>query len=71
MEPLIAFHGEPGIKDQYLSRIMLHREADEIHQGVGYEVSNGVVRSCGVGCTLDAYDHARYPIELGVPGCGC
>jgi hypothetical protein len=66
MNKLIAFHGEQGIKDQYLARVLLHRKADELCQGVGWE-SNGKTRGCAVGCTLEAYDHSRYPIELGIP----
>lgn len=64
--PLRAFHGDPAIKRKYLARILAHAKADEIVQGIGYE-HNGTVRGCAVGCTLDVYDHARYPIELGLP----
>lgn len=61
--PLIAFHGEPGIKDRYLARVRLHREADRLVRGRGWEGGRG----CAVGCTLESYDHSRYPIELGIP----
>ena len=32
----------------------------------GFE-RNGKIRACAVGCTLDVYDHSRYPVELGLP----
>jgi hypothetical protein len=40
-----------------------HISADELIRGTGFK--NG--RGCAVGCTLDSYDHSRYPIELGIP----
>ena len=61
-----AFHNDPAVKAKYLARVRMHREADHLTQGVGWE-SNGVTRGCAVGCTLEAYDHRRYPIELGLP----
>src|SRR5581483_10253294 len=62
-EKLIAFHGEPGIKEHYLARVLLHRQADELIQGTGWENGKG----CAVGCTLEEYNHRRYPDELGIP----
>ncbi|MGH6794629.1 MAG: hypothetical protein ACREDH_05395 [Methylocella sp.] len=64
--PMLAFHNDPAIKAKYLARIAAHAKADEIVQGVGFE-RNGAVRACAVGCTLDVYDPALYPIELGLP----
>ena len=58
-----AFHNDPLIKAQYIARVRSHREAERLIKGVGWD--NG--RGCAVGCTLEAYDHARYPIELGIP----
>ena len=58
-----AFHNDPLIKAQYIARVRSHREAEQLVRGVGWD--NG--RGCAVGCTLEAYDHARYPIELGIP----
>ena len=66
MTPGIAFHGSEDIKLAYLARLAKHRAADEITQGVGWE-TNGKTKGCAVGCTLEAYDHSRYPIELGIP----
>ena len=63
MTELRAFHGDPAIKAKYIARVEAHRVADELIRGVGWE--NG--RGCAIGCTLDAYDHSRYPIELGLP----
>lgn len=65
---MLAFHNDPEIKEFYLERIRRHRRADEIVQGYGFSVGeNGKLRACGIGCTLDVYDHSRYPIELGIP----
>jgi hypothetical protein len=63
---MLAYHGDPAIKAKYLARVKAHREADVLTQGVGWE-SNGTTRGCAVGCTLEAYDHSRYPVELGIP----
>ena len=63
---VLAFHGQQQIKDQYLARVRAHREADELVSGTGWE-QNGKVRGCAVGCTFDAYDHARGPVEIGYP----
>ena len=62
-ESLISFHGKQEIKDKYLSRVIAHRKADAIIQGTGWHKGKG----CAVGCTLESYDHSRYPIELGLP----
>jgi hypothetical protein len=61
--PLRAFHGDPKIKAKYISRIRAHRKADELIRGTGW--NNG--KGCAVGCTLNAYDHKAYEIELGIP----
>ena len=58
-----TFHGNQEVKDTYISRIKDHMKADAIIQGTGYENGKG----CAVGCTLENYDHTRYPIELGLP----
>src|ERR1700744_3913056 len=65
---LIAFHGDPAIKAKYIDRIRFHREAEHLIQGIGWDDSDRTkVRGCAVGCTLETYDHSRYPIELGLP----
>ena len=66
MTKLLAYHNDPKIKAKYINRVEAHRKADELVQGIGWE-SNGVTKGCAVGCTLEAYNHSRYPIELGVP----
>lgn len=58
-----AFHNDPAIKAKYLARVEAHRLADNLIRGTGWENGKG----CAVGCTLEACDHARYPIELGIP----
>ena len=63
MTGLRAFHNDPAIKAKYIARVEAHRVADELIRGVGWEDGRG----CAIGCTLDAYDHSRYPIELGLP----
>src|ERR1700750_491921 len=62
-QPLLAYHGQQSIKDKYLARVRAHRAADELVQGIGWENGKG----CAVGCTLESYEHRRYPIELGIP----
>ena len=58
-----AFHNDQAIKDKYLARVRAHRAADELIRGTGWDGHRG----CAIGCTLERYEHARYPIELGVP----
>jgi len=58
-----AFHGDSEIKEKYLARVRSHRAADELIRGEGWDGHRG----CAIGCTLEAYDHSRYPIELGIP----
>jgi hypothetical protein len=60
---MLSFHNDPTIKEKYLNRVKLHRELDNIIQGIGWENGKG----CAVGCTLENYDHSEYPIELGLP----
>jgi len=60
---MLSFHGDPKIKEKYLLRVRAHRLADEIIKGTGWENGKG----CAIGCTLENYDHSRYPIELGLP----
>ena len=62
-ETLRGFHDSQELKDYYLARVRAHAAADRLVQGTGWEEGKG----CAVGCTLEAYDHSRYPIELGVP----
>ena len=57
-----TYHNDPSIKSKYIARVKAHRLADELIQGTGWENGKG----CAVGCTLESYDHSRYPIELGV-----
>ena len=61
--PLRAYHGDPAVKAKYVARFAEHRAADAVIQGHGYEDGHG----CFVGCTLQDYDHSRFPIELGWP----
>jgi len=58
-----AFHNDPAVKAKYLARVQAHAAADKLIQGAGWDGFKG----CAVGCTLEAYDHSRYPIELGLP----
>jgi hypothetical protein len=64
---MISFHGKQEIKDFYIARVIKHRELDHLVQGIGYEVNKDKIKGCAVGCTLENYDHTRYPIELGLP----
>lgn len=61
--PLLAFHGDPAIKQKYLDRVRMHRAADEIVSGQYWERGKG----CAVGCTLHGSRHSDYEVELGMP----
>ena len=58
-----SFHGDPKIKETYLTRIRAHAAADEIIKGKYWENGKG----CAVGCTVHSSDHAAYEEELGIP----
>lgn len=60
---MLSYHNNPAIKEKFQLRFAAHRVADEVIQGQGFE--NG--RGCFVGCTLDDYNHDRFPMELGWP----
>jgi len=60
---LIAFHGKPEIKEEYLNRIRMHKAADQIVHGQYWEDGKG----CAVGCTIHGNQHYRYETELGIP----
>ncbi len=60
---MLSFHNKQAVKNKYIARVHAHREADRLIKGIGWENGKG----CAVGCTLKAYDHARYPLELGLP----
>jgi hypothetical protein len=60
---MLSYHNDPAIKEKYVKRFAQHRAADAVIQGTGYEKGRG----CFVGCTLESYQHSRFPIELGWP----
>jgi hypothetical protein len=60
---LIAFHGDPKIKEKYLLRLKAHEIADEIIHGTYWEDGKG----CAVGCTIHGDEHSAYETELGIP----
>jgi hypothetical protein len=64
---MLAYHNDPAIKAKYLKRVRAHQKADRLVQGTGAEGAGENFRGCAVGCTLEVYDHSRYPIELGIP----
>ena len=64
---MLAYHNDPKVKARYLRRVARHRQLDQLVQGTGAEGSGKEFRGCAVGCTLNRYDHAAYPTELGVP----
>jgi len=60
---MLSFHNDKAVKAKYLNRVRRHAKADRLVQGETW--ING--KGCAIGCTLEAYDHALYPIELGIP----
>lgn len=60
---MLSYLNDPAVKAKYTARFADHRAADEVIQGTGFD--NG--RGCFVGCTLDDYNHSRFPVELGWP----
>jgi len=60
---MLSYHADVEVKKKYQERFEAHRIADQVIQGQGFVKGRG----CFVGCTLDRYDHSRFPIELGWP----
>ncbi len=61
---LLAYHGKPEIKQEYLNRVRAHRVADELIQHYGYWIGG---KGCAVGCTIHGSDYKAYERELGIP----
>ena len=61
---MLAYHNDVAVKEKYVARMDEHIKADELIRGVGFS-SEG--KGCAVGCTLNDYNHSKYPYELGVP----
>lgn len=62
---VVSYHNDPAVKTKYVERMRGHIKADALVRGLGWDSKKK--RGCAVGCTLENYDHAQYPIELGVP----
>ena len=58
-----AFHNDPSIKEEYITRLNEHYQADQIIKGQYW--ANG--KGCAVGCTIHSGDHNKYELELGIP----
>lgn len=67
MTALRAFHNDQSIKGKYIKRMEDHIAADELMRGMGWDEEGEMVHGCAVGCTFNAYNHERGPIEIGVP----
>ena len=63
METLLAYHGDPEIKDKYLKRVRAHAAADQLVKGQYWQDGKG----CAVGCTVHSSSHMAYETELGIP----
>jgi hypothetical protein len=63
MSGLRAFHGVSQIKDNLLTQLRAHYEADEIVHGVYWQNGKG----CAVGCTVHSTDHSGYEFFFGIP----
>jgi hypothetical protein len=60
---MIAYHGDPEIKEKYLGRVRKHRALDQLIKGKYWAGGKG----CAVGCTIHSTNHAKYETELGIP----
>jgi hypothetical protein len=60
---MIAYHGDPKIKERLLAQLQAHHDADEIVKGKYWENGKG----CAVGCTVHSGDHAQYEPLYGIP----
>jgi transcriptional regulator with XRE-family HTH domain len=65
---MIAFHGNPAIKQEYQDRLKAHHAADQIIKGAYWEPDQ--FTGCAVGCTLHKGGgciHKQYETVLGIP----
>lgn len=60
---MLAFTNTTHTKDQVLTQIRAHAEADEIVKGQYWENGKG----CAVGCTLHSGNHVEYEFRFGIP----
>jgi hypothetical protein len=60
---MLSYHNDPAVKEKFTLRFAAHRAADEVIQGQGFRAGRG----CFVGCTLNDYSHAAFPVQLGWP----
>lgn len=60
---MLSFHSNEAIKAKLIARMDAHAAADEITQGIGWENGKG----CFIGCSLNNYDHSKWPKLLGLP----
>ncbi len=65
MTKLLAYHNDPALKERTVAEMKLHREADQIVQGMYWDDGKG----CAVGCmTHDPNGgHEKYPTLWGIP----
>ena len=61
-----AFYGITELKEHYLGRLKWHMDMDHLVRGVGWE-SNGKIKGCAVGCSLEKYNHDAFEMEWGIP----
>ena len=61
---LIAFHGDPKIKEDLLAQLQLHYDADEMTQDKYWQWGNG--GRCPVGCTIHYRDEKDYETDYGI-----
>lgn len=69
-QPLIAYHGDPKLKETVMAKIAMHRAADAIAKRAYVKTNaNGTTTYCAIGCLLEDPEggHARYETEFGVP----
>lgn len=65
---LRAYHGNPAIKEEIITRMKAHRAADKIAQRTyGETDGDGKRRACLVGCAVGGARHYLFPDVFGVP----
>ena len=60
---MMSFEGKSGVKAQILEQLKAHRAADEIIQGVYWELGKG----CAVGCTIHSRKHKDFEKQFNLP----
>ncbi len=63
MNPMLAYHNDPKLKETILAQLQAHYNTAKIVQGIYWRHG----KNCAVGCILHSDDYSLFPTRLGIP----